>query len=142
MDSVESETPPVEINICNVRYKNQEFYSKSVSNNEYKEYTDLDDYSYSFLFSSIVLTIICSILIYNANIKYKENKSIILYIIIIIILLMSILCSSFTMLTSSLISDGLNYIQKPNDLTRPCYSSRINGILYSDEQLKDIYNNK
>lgn len=141
MDSVKSETLPVEINRCNVLYRDQEFYSKSVSNNEYKEYTDLDDYSYSFLFSSIVLTVTCSILIYNANIKYKEKKSIIFYIIIIIILFISIMCTIFSMLTTS-ISDGLNYIQKPSDLTRPCYSSRMNAILYSDEQLRDIYNNK
>lgn len=141
MDTVKTDTLPPEINKCNVLYKDQEFYSKSVSNNDYKEYTNLDDYSYSFLFSSIILTIICSILIYNANIKYKENKSIILYIIIIIILFISIMCSSFTMLTTT-ISDGLNYIQKPTDLTRPCYSSRMNAILYSDEQLRDIYNNK
>lgn len=141
MDTVKTDTLPPEINKCNVLYKDQEFYSKSVSNNDYKEYTNLDDYSYSFLFSSIILTIICSILIYNAKIKYKENKSIILYIIIIIILFISIMCSSFTMLTTT-ISDGLNYIQKPTDLTRPCYSSRMNAILYSDEQLRDIYNNK
>jgi len=135
-------TPPPEINRCNVLYKDQEFYSKSVKNNEYKEYTNLDDeYSYSFLLSSIILTIICSILIYNAKIKYKENKSIILYIIIIIILFISIMCSSFIMLTP-LASDSFNYIRKPSDLTRPCYSSRINGILYTDEQLMDIYNNK
>jgi len=140
MDSVKSETPPPEINRCNVLYKDQEFYSKSVSNNEYKEYTNLDDYTYSFLFSLIILIIICCILIYNARIKYKENKSIILYIIIIIILFMSIMSSSLLMLTTSTISDGFNYIQKPNDLTRPCYSSRMNAILYSDEQLKDIYN--
>ena len=140
MDSVKSETLPVEINRCNVLYKDQEFYSKSVANNEYKEYTNLDDYSYSFLLSSIILTIIGSILIYNARIKYKENKSIILYIIFIIILFMSIMCSSSIMLTTSLISDGFNYITKPSDLTRPCYSSRMNAILYSDEQLRDIYN--
>jgi glucan phosphoethanolaminetransferase (alkaline phosphatase superfamily) len=142
MDSVKTNTPPPEINKCNVLYKDQEFYSKSVKNNEYKEYTNLDDdYSYSFLSSSIILTIICFILIYNARIKYKENKSILLYIIFIIILFMCIMCSSFIMLTS-LASDGFNYITKPSDLTRPCYSSRINGILYTDEQLMDIYNNK
>jgi hypothetical protein len=142
MDSVKTDTPPPEINRCNVLYKDQEFYSKSVKNNEYKEYTNLDDeYSYSFLSSSIILTIICSILIYNAKIKYKENKSIILYIIIIIILFMSIMCSIFIMLTPTA-SDSFNYIRKPSDLTRPCYSSKINGILYSDEQLMDIYNNK
>jgi glucan phosphoethanolaminetransferase (alkaline phosphatase superfamily) len=142
MNSVKTNTPPPEINRCNVLYKDQEFYSKSVKNNEYKEYTNLDDeYSYSFLSSSIILTIICSILIYNAKIKYKENKSIILYIIIIIILFMSIMCSIFIMLTPTA-SDSFNYIRKPSDLTRPCYSSKINGILYSDEQLMDIYNNK
>jgi hypothetical protein len=142
MDSVKTDTPPPEINRCNVLYKDQEFYSKSVKNNEYKEYTNLDDYSYSFLSSSIILTIICSILIYNARIKYKENKSILLYIIFIIILFMCIMCSSSIMLTTSFASDGFNYITKPSDLTRPCYSSRINGILYTDEQLMDIYNNK
>lgn len=142
MDSVKKDITPPEINRCNVLYKDEEFYSKSVANNEYKEYTNLDDYSYSFLFSLIILTIISSILIYNAKIKYKENKSIILYIIFIIILFMSIMCSSSMMLTTSTISDGLNYIKKPNDLTRPCYSSRMNAILYSDEQLRDIYNNK
>ena len=63
MDSVKTDTPPPEINRCNVLYKDQEFYSKSVANNEYKEYTNLDDYSYSFLLSSIILTIIGSILI-------------------------------------------------------------------------------
>lgn len=142
MDSATKDIIPPEINRCNVLYKDQEFYSKSVSNNEYKEYTNLDDSPYSLLSILIILTIICSILIYNARIQYKEKKSIILYIIVIMILFMSIMCSSFIMLTTSLISDGFNYIRKPSDLTRPCYSSRMNAILYSDEQLRDIYNNK
>lgn len=140
MDSIKKDAPPPEINRCNVLYKDQEFYSKSVSNNDYKEYnTSKNDY-YIFLFSSIIITIICTSLIYYANIKYKEKKSIILYIIIIIILFISIMCSTLSMLTSTNIFDGLNYIQKPSDLTRPCYSSRMNAILYSDEQLRDIYN--
>jgi hypothetical protein len=140
MDSVKSEILPIEINRCNVLYKDQEFYSKSVSNNNYKEYNTNKNDKYIFLFSSIVITIICSILIYNAKIKYKEKKSIMLYIIIIIILFISIMCSTLSMLISTNIFDGLNYIKKPSDLTRPCYSSRMNAILYSDEQLRDIYN--
>lgn len=142
MDSAKTDTPPPEINECNVLYKDQEFYSKSIANGQYKEYTNLDNATYIFLFSSIILTIICSILIYNAKIKYKEHKSIVLYVIIIIILFISIMSSCSTMLASSSVSDAYNYIAKPNDLTRPCYSTRMNAILYSDEQLNDIYNKK
>ena len=143
MDSVKSETPPVEINRCNVLYKDQEFYSKSIANNDYKEYTNYEDnYSFYCLSSIILFTMIVIIIIYNAKIKYKENKSIMFYIIIIVILFMSIISSSLALITETLVINGYDYISKPINLTRPCYSTKMNAILYSDEQLNDIYNKK
>lgn len=142
MDSVKNNTPPPEINVCNVLYKNQEFYSKSVNLGDYKEYNSDNEYLFGCLFSSIILTIICIVLIYNAKNKYSEHKSIILYIIVIIILFIFILSSGIVMLTASDSMGLYNNIILPKDLSRPCYSNRVKAILYSDEQLNDIYNNK
>jgi hypothetical protein len=137
MDSVKNNTPPPEINKCNVLYKDQEFYSKSIEAGKYKEQTDFSiEYNYFCLLSLLIIIIICISLIYNAKNKYQRNESIILYVSIIIILFISILCSSLAM------TGAYDYIIKPTDLTRPCYSSKMNAILYTDEQLKDIYNNK
>jgi len=136
MDSVNDNTPPPEINKCNILYKNEEYYSKSVSSDNYKEYNySNDEYSYSCLSSSILIIIICIILIYSSVNKSKENKSIIFYIITTVLLC---ICAIF----SGLIALVPSYIAVPKDLTRPCYSSKVNAILYSDEQLIDIYMKK
>lgn len=136
MDSVKDNTPPPEINKCNVLYKNKEFYSKSIAADAYEEYNyGNDTYSYYFLSSSIIVIIICVILIYSAVKKAKDNEPIIFYIIGSVLLCIFALFSGLIALTPT-------YIGVPKDLTRPCYSSKVNAILYSDEQLRDIYMNK
>ena len=136
MDSVKDNTPPPEINRCNVLYKNEEYYSKSIEADENVEYNyGNDEYSYFCLSSSIILIIICVILIYSAVKKSKKNKSIIFYIIGTVLLCIFALFSGLMALTPT-------YIGVPTDLIRPCYSSKVNAILYSDEQLRDIYMKK
>jgi amino acid transporter len=139
MDSVNTNTPPPEINKCNVIYEDQEYYSKSIDPNNLKTYEDNSDYYYSIISCCVILIIIVTILIIISIKKYKQNKSIILYVVVITLLAVSILSS---LLIIFMPDTTLKYVGVPSDITRPCYSTKFNAILYTEEQLKDIYMNR
>ena len=137
MDSVKTNTLPPEINRCNVIYKGQEYYSKSNDPQSTTTYDyDNTDYYYGYITSSILITIIFIISIIFTIKKHKQQKSIILNVIIITILGVLILSSTASIFMSDFI---FKYVGVPQDLTRPCYSTKSNMILYTDEQLNAIY---
>jgi amino acid transporter len=142
MDSVNTNTPPPEINKCNVIYKDQEYYSKSRDPNNLKTYednSDNSDYYYANISCCVISIIIVTILIIISIKKYKQNKSIILYVVVITLLAISILSSLLIVFMSD---STLKNVGVPSDITRPCYSTKVNAILYTEEQLKDIYMNR
>ena len=132
MDSVISNTPPPEINRCNVLYKDQEYYSPSLDPDSINEYEfDKQNGFYLLLSLSFILLVIGIILIFITIKKYKEKKEIIVYIIGICIIFLCVILLP--------LSNYTDIITLPNDLVRPCYSDKVRAILYTDEQLKDIY---
>jgi len=138
MDSVQSNTPPPEINECNVSFQGQEYYSRHVNSNSFQEY-NYDKRSIMFFTLGIntfltILIIILTIFAIKKYNKVKKFNEIVNYLLGIIILFICALIVGSVNFSSTYIV--------PNDLKRPCYSTKVNAILYSDEQLNEIYNNK
>jgi hypothetical protein len=135
MDSVQNNTPPPEINKCNVIYKGQEYYSPTINSDTYVSYQYNKQESFFILtIISFILIVICCILVYITIKRYRKKKSIIGLVIAINTIFIIAIFIPFT--------NTYNYLHIPNDLKRPCFSSKVNAILYSDEQLKDIYMKK
>lgn len=113
----------MEIPTCNYKYLDNEFYVKSIKNDNYVPYV------FSFIISISAIGLLISI--YNANLEYKQelnNKiKMVLYIILIIIFLGLLGYSGYKLGTYS--TKNLTSSYTADELIRPCYS-KYSKIIY------------
>lgn len=118
----------MEIPTCNYTYNQQEFYVKSIKNNDYVPYV------FGFVISISAIGLLTSI--YNAYLEYKQelnNKiKIVLYISLILIFLGLLGYSGYKLGTYS--TKNLTSSYTADKLIRPCYS-KYSKIIYGSNMI-------
>jgi hypothetical protein len=129
----------MEIPSCNYKYQNNEYYVKSIKNDNYVPYV------FGFTMSISALGLLISI--YNANVEYKQEMTskikIVLHMILIFIFLVLLGYSGYEIGMYS--TKDLSTLFTPSELLIPCYSkyskkiygaSSINMILQEESGLR------
>ena len=133
----------MEIPTCNYKYLDNEFYVKSIKNDNYVPYV------FGFVISISGIGLLISI--YNANLEYKQEISnkikLVLYIILILIFLGLLGYSGYEIGIYN--TKDLTKTYSADELIRPCYSKhtkkiyglRVAGFILQEEGLSSYSNN-
>ena len=123
----------MEIPTCNYKYLDNEFYVKSIKNDNYVPYV------FGFVISISGIGLLISI--YNANLEYKQelrNKiKLVLYIILILVFLGLLGYSGYEIGVYN--TKDLTITYSADKLMRPCYSKytkKIYGLNIIDQETK------